>query len=1122
MLVTVFSECKAAAWRRTRRVMDAYLERMGERSWTGHLTEEALKTLRAELVSLASKNTSVAAHRVVGTKRFELLWIVGSSRLFGPDGKRATYTGEAYLKYIQPPPAPVLPYSAILQDAVELAGLWHDIGKANAEFQDKLTRNAREADSVRHEILSTLALIDTCRHLLAINGREIGASDVEAAVRAAIAKPRTFLGPHDTGDPAGALAPIDLPQPLRLVSWLIATHHRLPMSQPLPGRRCADENLFTLEQHAHESKFKEGPRTIVLDPRILDPQVWSLTLPLFSRLTGEEACAALADWRVNSVFGRIALVLADHRISSSRFEDGAALNGGVRPPKDGLNANWEHLEAGERVPKQSVIEHVVRVGMEGRVTVSDVLGWPSQARGIECKGLPVALRSATSGRFAWQTEAMEAVRANRREDAGFFGLLMAGTGAGKTRTIPKILSKIGPKLRYTLGLSLRSLTLQAGTSYRNDLGLTNSEVATIIGDAAVTELHERNLSRVDGSENAAAMSLDVLTDADVAVQDLPPDFDEPLAEDDEDSDADADADDGGAWALLDLPPEIKRHVFKERGVQRMLATPIIVSTIDQLMAAADGRRTGYVPAALRLMSSDLVIDEADNFEEMDFVAIGRLVYLAGLFGRAVLLSSAMIPPGQAAGLYSAYRSGFLAHARATGKTPTIDVGLFGDAGQQSLRNVLLPIDDVTTFRERFAVHAKSMIEDVRQRPVYRSAQILPRPLAEGRAAKRDEIYRSMLAALRRVHEERHEVCPRTGRRLTIQLIKVSHVKSAVDVAKWMAGNGGARGLISGFDLRALVYHGGFPLAQRNMIEVLLDELLRDRHEGIFGRKTIKHLLRTAVAPDIMIVVIATGVEEVGRDHDFDGAIIDPSSSRSFIQCSGRVERHRLRPLNGPNIYFLPAPLSFLLKEEWVKDRPSYSRPGVEQAGMEPIGEAFLLSSPWLDDVIDPDAWRAITAKPRLEDDGLEELVGMEHHKTEVYLNGPSYYSLQQFHEGASQAYLAGSHAERMRFRLGSPQLSGWLDLLTGSFMDGAGKAIDQIIVTDAGDGLGDLRLLDLSLEATWQGLAMPSQDRLGDKFARERASRRSEKIMRFSVSTPAEGKSLRYHPDFGVYKEIAK
>ena len=55
-------------------------------------------------------------------------------------------------------------------------------------------------------------------------------------------------------------------------------------------------------------------------------------------------------------------------------------------------------------------------------------------------------------------------------------------------------------------------------------------------------------------------------------------------------------------------------------------------------------------------------------------------------------------------------------------------------------------------------------------------------------------------------------------------------------------------------------------------------------------------------PDVPFIVVATPVEEVGRDHDFDWAVLDVSSAQSLVQAAGRVNRHRLRPCgDAPNI-----------------------------------------------------------------------------------------------------------------------------------------------------------------------------------------------------------------------------
>ncbi len=60
---------------------------------------------------------------------------------------------------------------------------------------------------------------------------------------------------------------------------------------------------------------------------------------------------------------------------------------------------------------------------------------------------------------------------------------------------------------------------------------------------------------------------------------------------------------------------------------------------------------------LRLLTSDLVLDEPDDFDIADLYAVCRLVNWAGMLGTRVLLSSATLPPDLIQALYAAYLAG---------------------------------------------------------------------------------------------------------------------------------------------------------------------------------------------------------------------------------------------------------------------------------------------------------------------------------------------------------------------------------------------------------------------------------------------------------------------------------
>jgi CRISPR-associated endonuclease/helicase Cas3 len=56
-----------------------------------------------------------------------------------------------------------------------------------------------------------------------------------------------------------------------------------------------------------------------------------------------------------------------------------------------------------------------------------------------------------------------------------------------------------------------------------------------------------------------------------------------------------------------------------------------------IMGVTETKRGGrYILPFLRLMSSDLVIDEVDDFDGRDLIAIGRLIHHAGMLGRKVM------------------------------------------------------------------------------------------------------------------------------------------------------------------------------------------------------------------------------------------------------------------------------------------------------------------------------------------------------------------------------------------------------------------------------------------------------------------------------------------------------
>ena len=101
------------------------------------------------------------------------------------------------------------------------------------------------------------------------------------------------------------------------------------------------------------------------------------------------------------------------------------------------------------------------------------------------------------------------------------------------------------------------------------------------------------------------------------------------------------------------------------NLKKILCAPVLVSTIDHLMPATEGTRGGkQIGPMLRLLTSDLVLDEPDDFGLEDLPALCRLVHWAGVLGSRVLLSTATMPPVLANALFQAYQAGWSQFAKA--------------------------------------------------------------------------------------------------------------------------------------------------------------------------------------------------------------------------------------------------------------------------------------------------------------------------------------------------------------------------------------------------------------------------------------------------------------------------
>ena len=154
MNILLVAQCSKRALQETRRVLDQFAERKGDRTWQTPVTAEGLKTIRQMLRKRARRNTAVACHWLKNNHQTELLWTVGNMRRFNSQGTVPTNTTSHNILRSQDENCWQTGEAIALMAG--MSGLFHDLGKANAMFQAKLKPKAKGplSEPVRHEWVS--------------------------------------------------------------------------------------------------------------------------------------------------------------------------------------------------------------------------------------------------------------------------------------------------------------------------------------------------------------------------------------------------------------------------------------------------------------------------------------------------------------------------------------------------------------------------------------------------------------------------------------------------------------------------------------------------------------------------------------------------------------------------------------------------------------------------------------------------------------------------------------------------------------------------------------------------------------------------------------------------------
>lgn len=980
MNILLVSQCTKNALAESRRILDQFAERRGDRTWQTAITQAGAATLYRLLRKTARKNTAVACHWVRGQDHSELLWVVGDSRRFDPRGMAP----------------PNVTRRDVLRSGDEndwlcgedmrlvatLAALFHDLGKANEIFQGKLLQDLPKADPYRHEWVS-LRLFEAFVGPACRDDRDW----LERLARLAQgneAETPMLLARLIKEDASKSGAPFsNLRTPLaRAVGWLIVSHHRLPTPDTERERdRLSDRRRLELlpaginhdwcgSRPQEDNKRREACwrfKSLPFDSVHWRQHAGKVAAAILERPGLSQAAV---DGLLVSPYvlhlSRLALMLADHYYSSlssqARYGDpvtpGKTLYANSRRDKDDRGKHQKPQY------NQRLDEHLIGVG----VNVSRLMrSLPRLAESLPRLARHKGLRERGSGAYRWQNAAFDLAEGLRSEAAeyGFFGVNMASTGCGKTFANARIMYALAdPRLgaRFSVALGLRTLTLQTGEAYRERLNLGPEDLAVLAGGTANRTLQEHYAAQRRDHGNPGSESADELLPDYHHVH-----FEGALA-------------DGPLRRWLDAGQRGRGG----RGMQsrRLLDAPVLVSTIDHLMPASESTRGGHqILPMLRLMTADLVLDEPDDFDVADLPALCRLVHWAGMLGSRVLLSSATLPPALVQGLFRAYCAGraeFQRYRGRPGRRLDVCCAWFDEFGVHDTRP---GADHQGTV---FAAHHEAFVTKrvarlAAAKPVRRRADLVdldfPLPTSGDRAQRLTSIARQLAGLVMHEAEKLHawhgEVDPLSGKRVSFGLVRMAHIDPLFEVAKALfAGEAPA-----GFRIHLCPYHSRHPLLIRARIEQVLDAALkRHQPESVFHLPEVRAALDGSEETDHLFIVLATSVAEVGRDHSYHWAIVEPSSMRSLVQLAGRVRRHQEFdcPEEHPNILCLDTNLKSLRQGG---QGVAFCHPGFES-------EAFRLRTHSLRKLLRPEEWPRIDARARIrahpQPDPANRLVDLEH------------------------------------------------------------------------------------------------------------------------------------------------
>lgn len=430
------------------------------------------------------------------------------------------------------------------------------------------------------------------------------------------------------------------------------------------------------------------------------------------------------------------------------------------------------------------------------------------------KHTTINLEKSKDKKFIWQDRASEFIKNNKSNNDVFFIINNAQTGAGKTIGNVKILKAINEKLRFNFLFPMRNLSTQTYNVFAKELNIKKKDLVLVIGENKTKE------DKIEQDET------DYIND-------------------------------------IIYSPFLEKQFDRNENYKFLYHSPVVVGTFDYLMRATENKKSKYLIPLMRLFTSDIIIDEIDNFNIKDLQAIERFFFLAGMFGVNTIISSATLTYPLIDKILQAYKKGFEFYKQIYNNKKLKVIGI---------NNVIEPT--ILSDNEKIKEFLDKTNELLKESKV--KLEII-----------KEFNPKTILKQVYKYHNQFKQKI--NDKFVSMGFVKFFYVKELFEnylaFLQYLKEN-----KRENYKILTLFTHSQEFESIKAKKDKLLYEILQKKDRTYL--KNFYELVKDYKEKNIIFLLFTTPVLEVGKDFDFDYGFSEFTALADAVQIAGRIQRHR--------------------------------------------------------------------------------------------------------------------------------------------------------------------------------------------------------------------------------------